>query len=137
MFLERGENEDETVDDVARAKWGGGWQIPTDEEWRELLDNCTWIWTDNYNGTGLSGRIVISNKPGYTDKSIFLPAAGFRNNNLLDYTGMIGRYWSSLINKYQPYYAFIVYLDSNDEDLGLSRLMRSYGHSVRPVCPKK
>ena len=60
-------------DDAARANCGNSWRMPTDEEWNELIENCTWTWTSNYNGTGVAGGIVTSNKPGYTDKSIFLP----------------------------------------------------------------
>ena len=29
-------------DDVAHVKLGGKWRMPTDAEWKELLENCTW-----------------------------------------------------------------------------------------------
>ena len=35
--------------DVARALWGGGWRLPTKEEFEELRDRCTWNWT-TYKG---------------------------------------------------------------------------------------
>ena len=63
----------ELEDDVAHVILGGKWRMPTDDEWAELLNNCTRTWTDNYNGTGVKGRIVTSNIEGYKDKSIFLP----------------------------------------------------------------
>ncbi|MBQ7268282.1 MAG: Ig-like domain-containing protein [Bacteroidales bacterium] len=59
-------------DDVARVKLGGSWRLPTDAEWTNLIEKCTWVWTDNYNGTGVSGRIVTATN----GNSIFLPAAG-------------------------------------------------------------
>lgn len=31
--------------DVARAKWGGSWRMPTKSEMRELVYNCNWTWT--------------------------------------------------------------------------------------------
>ena len=32
-------------DDVASAKWGSEWRMPTNEEFQELLDNCQYNWT--------------------------------------------------------------------------------------------
>ena len=33
------------ADDAARANWGGKWRMPTDAEWEELMNSCTWTWT--------------------------------------------------------------------------------------------
>ena len=52
--------------------------MPTDAEWAELMNNCIWIWTIR-NGT--KGFEVKSQKAGYEDKSIFIPAAGYRVND--------------------------------------------------------
>ena len=35
----------EKEDDAAYINWGGTWRMPTYEEWRELLSNCTYQWT--------------------------------------------------------------------------------------------
>ena len=66
----------EPNDDAAHVNWGGTWRMPTEAEWRELSYNYTSTWTSNFKGSGVTGRIITSNKDGYTDKSIFLPAAG-------------------------------------------------------------
>ncbi|MGM9817353.1 MAG: hypothetical protein ACI30B_00005, partial [Paludibacteraceae bacterium] len=47
-------------DDAANVNWGGKWRMPTDEEWTELRENCEWTLTNDYNGTGVAGRIVTS-----------------------------------------------------------------------------
>ena len=60
----------ELEDDVAHVMWGGNWRLPTDEEMNELIDSCTWIWTTL---NGVKGCRVTSNRPGYADRSIFLP----------------------------------------------------------------
>ncbi len=60
------------ADDAARANWGGAWRMPTDEEWTELRENCTWTWT---NLNGKNGYEV----KGANGNSIFLPAAGKKN----------------------------------------------------------
>ena len=116
-------------DDAAHVNWGGAWRMPTDEEWTELRENCTWTWTDNYNGTGVAGRIVTSNKAGYTNKSIFLPAAGYRGDSDLDYAGFWGYYWSSFLSS--DIYAFYVRFGFGKVDR--EGHYRFYGQSVRPV----
>ena len=119
----------ELADDAARANWGGAWRMPTDAEWTELRENCTWTWTSNYNCTGVKGRIVTSNING---NSIFLPAAGYRNNDDLNSAGDGGYYWSSSLYADSPGYAWRVYFYSD----GVYRDYygaRYYGQSVRPV----
>ncbi|MBQ9548389.1 MAG: hypothetical protein IJV01_04425 [Bacteroidales bacterium] len=118
-------------DDVAHVKLGGKWRTPTDAEWTELRNSCTWTWTRNYNGTGVAGRIVTSKKTGYTDKSIFLPAAGCRYNTNLCDVGSNGGYWSSSLNTGSPYCACEVFFDSGGVYSGSSH--RYAGSSVRPV----
>jgi uncharacterized repeat protein (TIGR02543 family) len=36
--------------DVASAKMGGNWRMPTQKEMKELRDNCDWTWTTTVNG---------------------------------------------------------------------------------------
>ena len=62
----------EPEDDVAHVKLGGKWRMPTDAEWAELMEKCTWTWVTNYNGSGINGRLVKATN----GNSIFLPAAG-------------------------------------------------------------
>ena len=114
------------ADDAARANWGGAWRMPTDAECQELIDNCTWTWTNDYNGTGVAGRIVTSKTNG---NFIFLPAAGCRRDDGLVDAGRSGYYWSSSL--YYPYNAWYVGFDSGDVSRGSS--YRCYGLSVRPV----
>lgn len=117
----------ELSDDAARANWGGAWRMPTDAEWTELREQCTWTWTTQ---NGVYGRKVTSKTNG---NSIFLPAAGYRDYSSLIYAGSGGRYWSSSLGTDYPYYAWGVYFDSGDVDRSSGN--RYYGRSVRPVCP--
>ena len=121
----------EPKDDVASKKLGGSWRIPTDAEWTELRTNCTWTWTSNYKGTGKAGRIVTSNKTGFTDKSIFLPAAGYRGGTSLYDAGTDGYYWSSSLNTDYPYDAW--YVDFGSDNVSRRGSNRCDGQSVRPV----
>ena len=118
-------------DDVAHVTLGGNWRMPTDSEWTELKNNCTWTWTSDYNGTGIAGYIAISKKSGYTDKTIFLPAAGLRDGSALGNVGYYGSYWSSSLYTNYPSFAFGVRFDSDS----VYRIYydRCRGLSVRPV----
>ena len=31
--------------DTATANWGAGWQMPTIEQYEEIIEHCTWEWT--------------------------------------------------------------------------------------------
>lgn len=70
--------------DEALAKFGSG--LPTKEQLDELKDNCQWTWEAK------KGYEVV----GSNGKSIFLPAAGYRDCNGRVYIfGSNGYYWSS------------------------------------------
>ena len=45
-------------DDAARQALGGKWRVPTDADWTELREQCTWTWVTNYNSSGINGRLV-------------------------------------------------------------------------------
>ena len=120
-------------DDVANVKWGGTWRIPTNEEWAELKNNCTWAWTSNYRGTGVAGMIVTSKKSGFTDKFIFLPAAGYWSGASRSRAGSAGFYWSSSLLSGDPSSVSSLYFIKTNVRENYS-FERGYGLPVRPVC---
>ena len=119
----------ELSDDAARANWGGSWRMPTHEEQEELRTQCTWTWTTQ---NGVYGYKVTSKKSGYTNNSIFLPAAGCRSGSSLYDAGSYGYYWSSSLYTGNPSYAYglLFYSDYVDWD----HYRRCFGFTVRPVC---
>ena len=117
----------ESSDDVASIKLGGKWRMPTDAEWTELLTKCTWTWVKNYNGSGIDGRLVTASN----GNSIFLPAAGSRDDSGLYYDGCYGYYWSSSLYTDFPFDAWYVFF--NYVDVGRGNIGRYLGISVRPV----
>lgn len=114
-------------DDVAHVKLGGSWRMPTEKECSELKTNCVWKWVTNYNGTGMNGRLVT----GPNGNSIFLPAAGYRQDTNLHHVGYCGPYWSSSLYADAPVIAYRLYIDSGYTQVDLD--IRCYGFSVRPV----
>ena len=112
-------------DDAARANWGGTWRMPTNAEFEELINNCNSEWTTL---NGVKGRKFTSKKNG---NSIFMPAAGYRNDTNLSNVGSGGYYWSSSLNTDYPDYAWRV--GFNSDNVYRSYIYRYLGRSVRPV----
>ena len=126
-------------DDVASVLWGGSWRMPTEEEWIELLENCNFSFTNNYNGIGMSGVIITSKAEGYTKQSIFLPVAGYRV--YLRFSGSMCIYWSSTLSSNNPGDARALSFTTISTEYSTDSAqwfhwwddIRFCGHSVRPV----
>ena len=82
----------DAADDVANLEWGGDWRMPTKEEIEELTWNCDWVWTTL---NGVNGIRITSKVDGYTDRSIFIPASGYKDDSKQIQTGKAGYLWSS------------------------------------------
>lgn len=92
---EDGKDTLESSDDVAYVSLGKDWRMPTKDEWQELIDNCTWVWTSL---NGVNGYLVTSKKPRFAGRSIFLPVTGCYQEKLINDTDSRGDYWSSSLN---------------------------------------
>jgi hypothetical protein len=121
----------DTQYDLARAKWGGNWRLPTNSELEELCNNCTKEWTTL---NGVKGYRFTSNKTGFTDKSIFLPAAGLRSGTTISSQGVSGIYWSGTLVPNYSQWAYCISL--NDGYVSTSNTSRNSCSSVRPVMDK-
>ena len=122
----------EPSDDAAVQQWADDWRMPTDEEWYELLSssNTKWDWmTIN----GVNGYRITSKIAGYTDKSIFLPAAGYRTSSTSHYVGNYGYYWSSSVYTGDPDGAWRIHISATEKYRSQSSQNRYYGFSIRPV----
>ena len=116
-----------TEDDAATFNWGSDWQIPTAEQFNELVnsDNTTKTQT---TVNGVFGLKITSKRNG---KSIFLPAAGEMSVSNPLQAGKYGRYWARAAWPNYPNEAR--YLFFGDGDIRGSFHERCYGLSVRPV----
>ncbi len=113
--------------DAATVNMGSNWRMPTIPEIRELLDNCDWKWTSDYNGTGVAGCIVKSRS---NSNSLFLPASGWRDFYELERVGKFGYYWSSSVD--DASYAWGLDFGSDFADT-YRYFDRNHGFSVRAV----
>ncbi len=108
--------------DVARAKWGGSWRLPTKDEWEELLNQCTWRFVTIGDNNGYKVK-------GPNGKEIFLPAAQMVKGSYLMGSNHELYYWSSTPDEFTN--AYQLFISGNDRRV-LSDL-RKLGESVRPV----
>ncbi len=113
--------------DAATAHLGSPWRMPTSDEIQALVDNCTTKWTTR---NGVRGHLVTG-KGDYSDRSIFLPAAGYGDDSYLYFAGSLGRYWSS--TPYSDYSGYAWYLTFSSGYFYRSSNYRYRGRSVRPV----
>lgn len=113
-------------DDVTHMNWDGDWRMPTQEEQDELRTECTWTWGSQ---NGVNGYTIV----GPNGNSIFLPAAGFRINSVLNNVGSNGYYWSSLFYLRTSYDAYGLIFSPSGVDWYHDN-SRCDGFTVRPVC---
>ena len=111
-------------DDIAHAKLGGSWRMPTTKEMKELIKKCAWSWA---SVKGEIGYLITSNKPGYTDRSIFLPYY---------YGGTSGdvAYWSGSLDVGPDGGAASLWFDFMG-NIKTGYCYRNWELPVRPVCP--
>lgn len=139
----------EAVDDAATVNMGSNWRMPTNDEFKELINNTTiWMYI-SFNGTEyryadiaktdkLSGIFKGIKFIGPNGNSIFIPAAGYLENyqgsNLNGYEGDL---WTSSLSSSptinpdaNALYASLYYRSAPTTRVKERRL----GLNVRGVC---
>ena len=117
----------ELSDDAAYVNWGSNWRMPSYDQITELINSnyTTTTWTTQ---NGVYGRRITSKSNG---NSLFLPAAGYRYDTLINVAGSGGFYWSRTLDTGFPENARDLYfLPAN---VYTSANYRCRGWSVRPV----
>lgn len=77
VYTDIGENISGTEYDAATVNLGSDWRMPTKAELQELLDKCTWEWTQINSVNGY--KVTAEN-----GNSIFIPAAGYHGYSQYD-----------------------------------------------------
>lgn len=112
--------------DAANVNWGSSWRMPTKEDVKEILENCTctFFCIDGKRGRKLTGP---------NGNSIFLPASGKRYSNFVAEDIDDGWFWiSSASQGGIPYYADMISFGFL-LDAYLNAYNRYMGYSIRPV----
>lgn len=117
------------TDDAAHVHIGGGSRMPTEAEFEELIAACNTEWVENYNGTGVNGRLFTLKSDPL--KTLFFPAAGYLSKFSWYSAGSYGYYWSSSLGgsnsrdgREMKFYSAVCNVSSE---------YRCYGYSVRGV----
>ena len=131
----------EMSDDAASYIMGEDWQIPTKDDFTELLSsrNCEKKWC-KLNGVG--GFLFTSIKKGYEGNSLFIPLAGMKDYEKLRFQEQYGYYWCNELyyddinKKYISTDASVLWLEHLEEvDNKLVDFRTRYlGLPIRPVC---
>lgn len=92
--------------DVATVNLGDPWRLPTATEFKELIDNCTFIDANGNAVTGtnklvtVNGVVGIYLKSNTNNNTIFFSCSGYGYESAWTTSGAHGYYWSSsLYNK--------------------------------------
>jgi len=111
-------------DDAVSVNWGGGWYLPSVEQWQELIDYTT---HDMITQNGVKGFLFTASN----GNSLFLPNAGLYNDNVIYSIGRLSIFWSNSIDPELPYCAFAFGFQSG---VVTGHHNRQSGASVRAVC---
>lgn len=117
-------------DDAAYVNWGPAWRIPSNEQFKELINSqyTTITWTTQ---NGVNGYRITSES---NNNSIFLPAAGCRMGYQSTLPSSNGWYISHDLNtRGIPIGADSISFSNDDEPSYVGSANRFIGASVRPV----
>ena len=110
--------------DAAHIQWVGRWRMPTDEDFKELKENCS---CEKTTVNGVSGYRYT----GWNGNSIFLPDGQIKNGPNLTSDLFKCAYWTSFC----MYYSISTAQQASAfaPNGNLSKIDRAYGLAIRPV----
>ena len=118
------------TDDAAYANLGSDWRMPTIEEFQALGNAVNTAYTENYQGTGVSG-LVCTDKTNASNE-LFFPELGYADNSTI-YGRGITYYWSSSLSNTNKTYACRIYSSNDSPAQWKLTCTRRIGLPIRPV----
>ena len=116
----------EAANDAAYQIWGSDCRMPTADEFKELIDNCTWTWDDTNKGYTVTRK--------NSERNIFLPLTGVKENDAVG-SNDTGCYWSSTRSSDNCNYAYILgFRKDNLIEVQSNNALRNVGRAIRPVA---
>lgn len=120
-YTDIGDNISGTEYDAATVNLGSDWRMPTKAEMQELVNNCTWVWSQV---SGINGYKII----GQNGNSIFIPASGWYRYSLNESNAKL-YCWCS--NQYDAQYSSCIFASSSIRHINTDP--KYNGFSIRPV----
>jgi len=134
----------DAVDDAATFMRGNPWRIPSEDDFRELLDNCDCEWVDHRSNPDADDYqhpvIGLRMTSRINGRILFLPAAGYKRydadsgHGCLEESGSMGAYQCANRNEDNPIESRYLYFDGSRRSIRSAS--RELGFSIRPVFPK-
>ncbi len=115
----------DAADDAATVNMGADWSMPTREQWKELIEQCTWTKTTI---SGIDGFTVTKN-----GSSLFFPLTGYVAQNGVASQQREGMYWSSSVRNEPNFYSMIGGCNINGPLTSIDSQNRYIGLPVRAV----
>lgn len=115
-------------DDTATAYWGDNWEMPTKQQFLELIDE-RYTEIEFTQNTRLEYGVMITSKTN--GNSIFLRAAGYHEGYRRLMRDEVGMYWSRTLDTNDNLNAELFTFDSSEAMM--TQRPRYLGLSVRPV----
>lgn len=110
--------------DAAHIQWGGRWRMPTEDDFKELKENCS---CEKTTVNGVSGYRYT----GWNGNSIFLPDGKIKNGTNLTSDLFKCAYWTSFCMCISHSYS--QQASAFAPNGNLSKIDRAYGLAIRPV----
>lgn len=133
----------ETADDAAMVNMGSDWRMPTDTECEELINNTVasfidldgneFSQSDAQSGAITEGNLKGVRFTGTNGNSIFMPAAGYCDEDMVDGISLVGYFWSSSLNTSSSQEARLMFF-YHVGGLEVYNTDRYVGLSIRGVC---
>lgn len=122
VFIGDGKSVLDPEDDAAHVKWGGNWRMPTYEECKELIENCTW---EEVLYDGVYGYKATSK---FTNQWLFFPATRHK-----DGYESVGNRHSFVWSSQSTLNAHAAYLSLSNGSYDVSTYYSAIGCYVRGV----
>lgn len=121
----------EPIDDAAIVNWGISWQVPSKEQFKELINanNCIINMTTQ---EGVEGWLITSKS---NNNNIFLPATGYFEGSNLYHLNEYGCYWSRTLNtnSCDNAHNLLLHLNHQSSEIYSERYI---GQPIRPIRVK-
>lgn len=117
--------------DPVIAEWGQKWKTPTEEQFNELIDNCSWEEATCGDAKGVMLTSLVNGN------SIFLPYAGCVDTGEIKYVGIRGYYWSGTLSSIAAIGAYGRFIRFAPKPYYVSEEIGLVKYSIRPISDNR
>ena len=115
--------------DAATSILGDEWRLPTEDDFKELIDNTEHEWVENYKDSNANGMLFTSKTDA--DNTMFIPTSGALDKHTIKYKENYIFLWAATINTTITKFAYTFIVHSTG--LNILSNKRYYGFCLRGV----